>query len=210
MAAGSLTAHRGAAPRHGARIPTIKTAVIAATAYVIAIIFLLPYAEMLITALRPQRELLQGVIHDLNQMLAHFIRAQLTLAALTFVAYSIFLGAMRVPYALVLGTIGGLMEFVQLVGPLTAAVTVVGVALLLSYPHWLVLVIFGLLAGFKFAYLAGLVFILGCLVLEHWLARRRRLDWIQQAFFRLNAVISIVFLVVTLTEIVFPWMRIKR
>jgi 4-hydroxybenzoate polyprenyltransferase len=85
-----------------------------------------------------------------------------------------------------------------------------GVSFLCHMVMWLVLVIFGLLAGFHFAYLAGLIFILGCLVLEHWLARRRRLDWIQQAFFRLNAVISVVFLVVTLTEIVFPWMRIKR
>jgi predicted PurR-regulated permease PerM len=91
---------------------------------------------------RPQRELLQGVIHDLNQMLAHFIRAQLTLAALTLVTYSIFLGAMGVPYALVLGTIGGLLEFVPLVGPLTAAVIIIGVALLMSYPHWLALIVF--------------------------------------------------------------------
>jgi predicted PurR-regulated permease PerM len=102
------------------------------------------FSEILLALVqsRPQRELLQGVIHDLNQMLAHFIRAQLTLAALTFVAYSIFLGAMGVPYALVLGTIGGLMEFVPLVGPLTAAVVIVGVALLMSYPHWLALVVF--------------------------------------------------------------------
>ena len=91
---------------------------------------------------RPQRELLQGVIHDLNQMLAHFIRAQLTLAALTFAVYSAFLASIGVPYWLVLGTIGGLMEFVPLVGPLTAAMIIVGVALLLSYPHWLVLIIF--------------------------------------------------------------------
>ena len=41
---------------------------------------------------RPQRELLQGVLSDLNQMLAHFIRAQLILAALTFVMYSAVLG----------------------------------------------------------------------------------------------------------------------
>ena len=75
---------------------------------------------------------------------------------------------------------------------------------------WLLLLIFGLLAGFRFAYVAGLIFILGCLLLEHWLARRRGLNWIQQAFFRLNAVVSVVFLVVTLIEIVFPWMRIKR
>src|SRR5271156_5708709 len=58
---------------------------------------------------RLQRELLQGVLSDLNQMLAHFIRAQLTLAALTLVMYSAGLGLMRMPYALVLGTVGGLL-----------------------------------------------------------------------------------------------------
>ena len=91
---------------------------------------------------RPQREFLENVLNDLNQMLAHFIRAQLTLAALTLVMYSAFLGAMRVPYALVLGTIGGLLEFVPVVGPLAAALIIVTVALLMSYQHWLVLIIF--------------------------------------------------------------------
>jgi 4-hydroxybenzoate polyprenyltransferase len=75
---------------------------------------------------------------------------------------------------------------------------------------WGLLAAFGLLAGFRLAYCLGLVFILGCLLLEHWLARRSGLNWIQHAFFRLNAVISAVFLVVTLTEIVFPWMRFMR
>jgi 4-hydroxybenzoate polyprenyltransferase len=75
---------------------------------------------------------------------------------------------------------------------------------------WGLLAAFGLLAGFRLAYYVGLVFILGCLLLEHWLARRRGLNWIQQAFFRLNAIISAVFLVVTLTEIVFPWIRFMR
>ena len=56
----------------------------------------------------------------------------------------------------------------------------------------------------------GLVFILVCLALEHWLARRRSLDWVNNAFFRLNAVISSVFLVVTLTEIVFPFLPFRR
>jgi len=91
---------------------------------------------------RPQREFLQGVLNDLNQMLAHFIRAQLILAGLTLVAYSSFLGAMKVQYALVLGTIGGLLEFIPVVGPLAAAVTIVGVFLLLGYKHWAGLVIF--------------------------------------------------------------------
>jgi predicted PurR-regulated permease PerM len=91
---------------------------------------------------RPQRELLQGVLSDLNQMLAHFIRAQLSLAALTLVMYSAVLGLMRMPYALVLGTLGGLLEFIPVVGPLVAAVTIVSVALLMSYPHWLALIVF--------------------------------------------------------------------
>jgi predicted PurR-regulated permease PerM len=91
---------------------------------------------------RPQREFLENVMNDLNHMLAHFIRAQLTLAALTLVMYSAFLGIMRVPYALVLGTVGGLLEFIPVVGPLAAALIIVSVALLLSYPHWLVLIIF--------------------------------------------------------------------
>ena len=101
------------------------------------------FSEVLLALVqsRPQRELLQGVLSDLNQMLAHFIRAQLTLAALTFVTYSTVLGVMRMPYALVLGTMGGLLEFIPVLGPLVAAVTIVGVALLMGYKHWLVLIL---------------------------------------------------------------------
>lgn len=91
---------------------------------------------------RPQREFLQDVLADLNQMLAHFIRAQLELAALSLVVYVSFMTATRVPYALVLGTAGGMMEFIPVVGPLVAAVVILGVALLMSYPHWLVLLTF--------------------------------------------------------------------
>ena len=68
---------------------------------------------------------------------------------------------------------------------------------------WGLLLLFGLLCRFRVAYLVGLVIILGSLLLEHWLARRRSLNWINTAFFRLNALISTVFLVVTVTEVVF-------
>ena len=92
-----------------------------------------------------QREFLQDVFQDLNQMLAQFIRAQLTLAALSFVAYTAFLGAMRVPYALMLGTAGGAMEFVPVVGPLLAGAAMIAVAVLAGYQHWLYLLLFLLL-----------------------------------------------------------------
>jgi 4-hydroxybenzoate polyprenyltransferase len=62
---------------------------------------------------------------------------------------------------------------------------------------------FGFLCGFRYAYLFGWFIIVGCLVLEHWIARRRSLNWINVAFFRLNAVVSSVFLAVTVLEVVF-------
>ena len=65
------------------------------------------------------------------------------------------------------------------------------------------LLAFGLLCQFRIAYLVGWLIIVGCLVLEHWIARRRSLNWINVAFFRLNAVVSAVFLFVTLAEVVF-------
>ena len=68
---------------------------------------------------------------------------------------------------------------------------------------WGLLFAFGLLSHFRVAYLAGLLFILLSLLLEHWLARRRSLNWVNTAFFRLNALISSVFLVVTLAEVIF-------
>jgi predicted PurR-regulated permease PerM len=91
---------------------------------------------------RPQREFLQGVLTDMNQMLAHFIRAQLTLAGLSLVVYLAFLGLVRAPYALVLGTAGGVMEFIPVVGPLVAAFLILSVAVLMSYPHWALLLLF--------------------------------------------------------------------
>ncbi|MBN2505646.1 MAG: UbiA family prenyltransferase [Verrucomicrobia bacterium] len=68
---------------------------------------------------------------------------------------------------------------------------------------WLLLAVFGLLCRFRLAYLAGLFLILGSLLLEHWLARRRSLKWINVSFFRMNALISMVFVLATTAEVVF-------
>lgn len=73
------------------------------------------------------------------------------------------------------------------------------------------LIMCGLLLMFGFetfgrrcvAYLIGWFIILICLVMEHWIARRRSLNWINVAFFRLNALVGLVFLVVVATEVIF-------
>lgn len=91
---------------------------------------------------RSQKQLLEGILEDLNLMLASYIRAQLTLALISLVVYTAVLGVLRVPYGFVLGALGGMMEFIPVAGPLVAAVSIVGVSFLNSYPHWLLLVIF--------------------------------------------------------------------
>lgn len=65
------------------------------------------------------------------------------------------------------------------------------------------LLAFGLICRFRIAYLVGWMVIVACLMLEHWIARRRSLNWVQNAFFRLNAVVSIAFLAVTVAEVYF-------
>ena len=75
---------------------------------------------------------------------------------------------------------------------------------------WGLLFGLGLLLRFRVTYLVGLFIILSSLILEHWLARRRSLDWVNHAFFRLNGLISLVFLVVTVAEVVFPGFRLAR
>jgi 4-hydroxybenzoate polyprenyltransferase len=72
---------------------------------------------------------------------------------------------------------------------------------------WGILALFGLLSRFWLPYFVGLFIILISLLLEHLLARRRSLKWINVAFFRLNALVSIVFLTGTVVSVAFPWFR---
>ena len=70
---------------------------------------------------------------------------------------------------------------------------------------WGILVLYGLLLGRPVAYSIGLLIIMVCLALEHWLARKRKTKWINVAFFRLNALISTVYFISVATQIVFPF-----
>lgn len=91
---------------------------------------------------RRQREFAEAVLNDVHVMLAHFIRAQLILAALTGVVFSIVFTVMRVPYGYIMGVIAGFLEFIPVVGPLVAALLIIGVALGTAYQHLIVLILF--------------------------------------------------------------------
>ncbi|MBL9128764.1 MAG: UbiA family prenyltransferase [Verrucomicrobiales bacterium] len=83
-------------------------------------------------------------------------------------------------------------------------------AFLAHFVMLLLLTGFGIACSFRLPYWVGLTLIAGCLMLEHFIARRRSLDWVNLAFFRLNALVSLILLVVTLAEVVFPFFRPRR
>ena len=91
---------------------------------------------------RSQRQFLRGVMADLDQMLAGYIRAQLLLAALSIVVYTGVLSLLRVPYGVALGVSAGIMEFIPVLGPLVAAIAILSVAFVANYSHVLIVAIF--------------------------------------------------------------------
>ena len=91
---------------------------------------------------RRQRQFLRGVLEDINLMLAHFLRAQLLLAALSLGFYTIGLLLLRVSFAVLLGVVGGVLEFIPIVGPLVAFALIVGIAVATGYKHMILIVLF--------------------------------------------------------------------
>lgn len=91
-------------------------------------------------------------------------------------------------------------------GPMNA----LSVAFLAHLFMWGALVLFGALCAFRLAYWMGLIVILALLLMEHFIARRRRDPAaINTAFFKLNGSVSCIFLAVTVSEVLFPWFRLR-
>jgi predicted PurR-regulated permease PerM len=88
------------------------------------------------------KKTLRGIVSDVNIMLGSYIRAQLMLASLTLVMYTVVLSLLGLKYALVLGPLAGIFEFVPVVGPAVAAIIVLVIAVLTSYPHVVWVLIF--------------------------------------------------------------------
>ena len=78
----------------------------------------------------------------MHLLLAQYMRALVLLAAVAFVAYGLFFSLIGVPYGILLAAIAFLLEFIPLVGPLVAAVTILMVAGLSGFHHLLWILVF--------------------------------------------------------------------
>ena len=89
------------------------------------------------------RRIVAEMVAQINLMLGHYIRSQITLAGLAMVVITFVLWVMRVPYAFALGPAAGALEFIPVVGPLIGGAVVLAVALLSGYHHvlWVFIVL---------------------------------------------------------------------
>jgi predicted PurR-regulated permease PerM len=89
----------------------------------------------------PRRALLDDVLADTHLLLAHYMRAMVLLSLGTFTVYSVFLSIMGVPYAILLGLLGGMLEFIPTIGPVVAVLAILLVTVV-SGGHFLAILIF--------------------------------------------------------------------
>ena len=78
----------------------------------------------------------QRILRRVDTMLAKYIRAQLALAGLSFVFYSLSMLVLGFPYAIPLGILGGVLEFLPAVGWIASAVAILTVGFL-THAHWI-------------------------------------------------------------------------
>ncbi len=76
----------------------------------------------------PPRVLLDDLLADVHLLLAHYMRALVLLSLSAFTAFSMAFSIMGVHYSILLAAIGGILEFIPMLGPLTAGTLIVVVA----------------------------------------------------------------------------------
>lgn len=96
---------------------------------------------------RGDRTRVKRILWQVDAMLAKYVRAQLALAGLSFVFYSVAMLLLGFPYALALGVLGGVLEFLPAAGWIASAIVIL-ISGFLTHSHWIwmgsLLVVWGL------------------------------------------------------------------
>ena len=102
------------------------------------------FAEAIVSSVEDHghRKVVAATVDEMNTMLGHFIRAQMTLAALAMVVITIFLKVVGAPYPFALGPAAGALEFIPVVGPVIGGLMILAVTFTAGYEHMLWLFIF--------------------------------------------------------------------
>jgi predicted PurR-regulated permease PerM len=88
----------------------------------------------------PLRGVVESVLSDIHVLLAQYMRALVLLSLSTFTAYSIFFTIMGVPFGVLLAVLAMMLEFIPMIGPLTAAALILLVAAISGSHFWTLLI----------------------------------------------------------------------
>jgi predicted PurR-regulated permease PerM len=88
-----------------------------------------------------RRTVLEDVIADIHTLLARYMRALVVLCCAAFTVYGIFFAILGVPFGVLLAILGGILEFIPMIGPLVSGVTILLVAGLTT-GHWVAVIVF--------------------------------------------------------------------
>lgn len=84
------------------------------------------------------RLVVDSVMEDIHLLLAQYMRALVLLSLATFSAYSLFFTIVRLPYGILLAAVAMALEFIPMIGPLTAAAIILVVTLVSGGSFWMV------------------------------------------------------------------------
>jgi predicted PurR-regulated permease PerM len=85
---------------------------------------------------RGDRTVSKRILGQVDTMLGKYIRAQLALAGLSFIFYTLCMLVLGFPYAIASGILGGALEFLPAVGWIASAVVVLTIGFL-THAHWI-------------------------------------------------------------------------
>ena len=88
----------------------------------------------------PLRGMVESVIADIHLLLAHYMRSLVLLSLATFTAYAIFFTIMGVPFGVLLAVVAMVLEFIPMIGPLTAVAIILLVTLIAGAHFWFVVI----------------------------------------------------------------------
>jgi predicted PurR-regulated permease PerM len=88
----------------------------------------------------PLRGVVESMMADIHLLLAHYMRALVLLSLCTFTAYAIFFSIMGVPFGVLLAVVAMALEFIPMIGPLTAVAVILLVTLISGAHFWTVVI----------------------------------------------------------------------
>jgi predicted PurR-regulated permease PerM len=88
----------------------------------------------------PSRGVVESMMADIHLLLARYMRALVLLSLSTFTSYAIFFTIMGVPFGVLLAVVAMALEFIPMIGPLTAVAVILLVSLISGAHFWAVVV----------------------------------------------------------------------